>query len=474
VNFRDKIELALEIEADRMRNSRLLKKDKEAEMTVVRNEFEQDENNPSSLLNKEIWAAAYMAQSYHHSTIGWKSDIENMPIEVLRNFYNTYYWPENAVLTVVGDFEKVSLFSMIAKHFGKISKSPSPIQQPYTKEPRQSGPRMVTVKRPGQTGMVSVGFKIPGATHKDMPALKVLGDILSKGPSAILNKDLVDKGLAFYTFAEPSSFKETNLFMTALRFSADKNHDEMKIKLLEALDKVKKEGVEQSEVDRIISKRNTKAIFTKDGSGRISGELAKGIAIGDWTDYVQSSKNLSKVTAKDVQRVANIYITEDQSTTGYFIPQLSRGNGSGSKKGKLNFQAPKNQFNYENPNFNDEISLNFAELAPHAMPINFSRKKNNIMREKIAGIDVITATTGVKDFVFIAGSFPISAYRNSNANQMVPTLTLKMLTSGTKNIGKIEFNQKLDKMGIELRTSPESHFLSFYFRCLKKDIPGKS
>src|SRR5690606_34054524 len=152
----DKIELALEIEADRMRNLLLLKEDKEAEMTVVRNEFERGENNPHSLLSKEIWATAYMAHGYHHSTIGWRSDIENMPMKVLRDFYDTYYWPNNAWLTVVGDFQKDNLFKLVDTYLGKVSKASHVIPQPYTKEPPQYGPRKNEISKAGETSVNTV------------------------------------------------------------------------------------------------------------------------------------------------------------------------------------------------------------------------------------------------------------------------------------------------------------------------------
>jgi zinc protease len=93
------------IEADRMRNLWLHDADKQAEMTVVRNEFERGKNNPNTFLGEEVQAAAFIAYPYHHSTIGWKSDIEKVSVEQLRAFYDTFYWPNNATVTFVGDID---------------------------------------------------------------------------------------------------------------------------------------------------------------------------------------------------------------------------------------------------------------------------------------------------------------------------------------------------------------------------------
>jgi len=106
-----------------MRNAFLREEDREPEMTVVRNEFERGENDPFDALDKNIWATAYQAHPYHHSTIGWRSDIENVSTERLREFYNTYYWPNNATVTIIGDFEKEDALKLVRKYFGKHKKA---------------------------------------------------------------------------------------------------------------------------------------------------------------------------------------------------------------------------------------------------------------------------------------------------------------------------------------------------------------
>jgi zinc protease len=172
----DKLELAVHIESDRMRNSLLREEDRNSEMTVVRNEFEQGENNPIELLDKELWANSYLAHPYHHSTIGWRSDIENVPIEKLREFYNTFYWPNNATVTVIGDFEKSNTLVLIKKYFGAISSSPHEIPKVYTEEPEQYGPRRVIVRKAGQLGVVGIAYKSPPGLHGDTYSFQVLAN----------------------------------------------------------------------------------------------------------------------------------------------------------------------------------------------------------------------------------------------------------------------------------------------------------
>ncbi|MEY2880896.1 MAG: hypothetical protein RLZZ15_3276 [Verrucomicrobiota bacterium] len=176
----NQLELAIQLEADRMRDLLLRESDRAPEMTVVRNEFERGENEPAAALSKEITAAAFIAHPYHHPTIGWRSDIEKVTIEKLREFYDTFYWPDNATISVIGDFDPATALALLAKHYGRFTRSPKPIPQVYTEEPTQEGPRRVVVKRPGELGVVGLGFKVPGTTHADSAALTVLGDILGE------------------------------------------------------------------------------------------------------------------------------------------------------------------------------------------------------------------------------------------------------------------------------------------------------
>jgi zinc protease len=112
----DYLEGYMAIEADRMRNLLLREEDRRAEMTVVRNEYERGENDPLQALEKEVWAAAFFAQPYHHSTIGWRSDIENVPIEKIRAFYDSFYWPNNATVSIVGNFEPAKALELVRKN----------------------------------------------------------------------------------------------------------------------------------------------------------------------------------------------------------------------------------------------------------------------------------------------------------------------------------------------------------------------
>jgi len=473
----DKIELALQIEADRMRNSLLLKEDKEAEMTVVRNEFERGENNPNSLLDKEIWAAAYIAHPYHHSTIGWKSDIENAPIEVLRNFYNTYYWPDNATLTIIGDFKKENVFELIEKYFGKITKAPNAMPQPYTQEPQQYGARKIIVRKPGELGVVNKAYKIPGALHEDLPALNILAQIIGVGPSAILNKTFVDTRLGIYSYASATNFKEVGLFTIGVGFPTTSKHEDIDAKINEVVAKIQQEGVTQDEVNRVVAKISAQTILARDGSGVIASALNEAIASGDWTDYITGVDRLKKVTPADVLRVANKYLVDDQSTTGYFIPKQAGAQNKDAAKAS-NYMPENGPFYYrhsEEGHIHEEASSvptstkNKTEELISAETL-IEKSASAFKREKVSGIDVVSVKTSAKDFVTVAASISLGNYASETKNDVIPALTASMLSKGTTLNDKFKFSEKLQKLGVSLNVNASTFKINIGFKCLKKDL----
>ena len=317
----DQLAMVVGMEADRMRNLLLRESDRRPEMTVVRNEFERGENSPIQSLIKEIFAAAYVAHPYHHSTIGWRSDIENVSIEKLREFYDTFYWPDNATVTLVGDFQSAEALGLIKQHYGVITRAPRPIPQIYTEEPEQTGPRRVVVKRPGQLGVIAIAHKSPAATHPDFPALAILGSILGDGKNSRLYRELTDKNLSTGVFTGPFALRDPSLHFTFIPLAPGATHEQVEKIAVDEIEKLKQHGVTATEVQAAIAKALADSAYQRDGSFAIAGKINEFIAAGDWTLYVTLDEALQQVTPADVLRVANKYLNVDQSTTGWFIPQ---------------------------------------------------------------------------------------------------------------------------------------------------------
>lgn len=313
------LERAIAIEADRMRFAFLKDEDRQPEMTVVRNEYERGENSPFDVLDKNIWATAYQAHPYHHSTIGWRSDIENVSTERLKAFYNTYYWPNNATVTVIGDFDKSKALALINKYFGEHSASEHSIPDMYTEEPSQEGPRRTTVKRAGQTSIVGVAHKTPEGLNDDTYSFQLLGKILTDGKTSRFHQKIIDKGLATSLFMYDFPFRDNGLFITYAFLTPGTDHNNVEQIILNEYEDIIKNGITETELNRAKAQMRASVAFSRDGSYAVASALNEAIAIGDWSFYTTFMDKIESITASDIQKTAKTYLTEDQSTTGHFV-----------------------------------------------------------------------------------------------------------------------------------------------------------
>jgi zinc protease len=317
---RESLEAYIAIEADRMRHLWLHESDRQAEMTVVRNEYERGKNDPENVLLEEVMEAAYIALPYHHPTIGWKSDIEHVPILKLRQFYDTFYWPNNVTVTVVGDIETDAILGLIKKYYGAYPHSPAPIPAIYTEEPPQSGERRVIVKRPGELGAIIIAHKVPNGRDADQAALEMLDAILSSGKNARLYRSLVDQGLALSAGAGTDVLRDLSLHTLYAALTPGATHEQVERALLAELNRIKTSGVTPAEVASVKQQYIAEDAYKRDGTAAVASELSEWIGVGDWTLYITFPQKVQQVTPADVQRVAKQYFGADQSTTGWFVP----------------------------------------------------------------------------------------------------------------------------------------------------------
>lgn len=458
--------IAIELEADRMRNLRLLETDRQPEMTVVRNEFERGENSPFEALIKEIGAAAYIAHPYHHPTIGWRSDIEKVTIEKLREFYDTFYWPDNATVSVIGDFKPEQALALVRQHFGAIPKSPKPIPQVYTEEPEQQGPRRVTVKRAGELGVVGVGHKTVAATHADFAATAVLSVILTDGKNSRMFKALTDKNLTTAVEAFLPLTKDPGLHITFAALAPGAAHDQVEKIMLAEIEKVRAEGVTDEEVKTAVAKRLADSAYQRDGTFAIASNLNEYIAVGDWTAFYGMDEKLKQVTAADVKRVAAKYLQVDQSTTGWFVPVSpeAAAKPAGKKPSRADMEP--------RPSYRQDPRAAETAGAPAGGGAgNGSAIAPRIVRAKAAGIDVLAYPTGVKDVVTLRAALPAGSALRGEGNAAVPRLTAMLLDQGTAKQSKFAIAAQLEAVGATMEFGVTPQLVEVKAKCLRKDVP---
>ncbi len=316
----------LALEADRMVNSPISQDDLwnsktgKGEMTVVRNEFEMGESDPLAVTTERLQAVAFDWHNYGKSTIGARSDIEQVNVARLRAFYKHYYQPDNAMLMVAGRFDEAAVLRQVNDLFGRIARPARVLQPTYTREPVQDGERAVTVRRSGGTQFVGAGYHVAPSSHEDGAALALLARILVDAPSGRLHKALIETRLATSLAADGASSLEPGyrifgaVVPTALPLEA------AEAAMLKVLENLKAQPVTEDEVARARQNLVKYMELAANDTATLAVELTESMAAGDWRLFFLRRDRIERASAAQVQAVAEKYLKPSNRTLGRFIP----------------------------------------------------------------------------------------------------------------------------------------------------------
>lgn len=316
----EKLRWTLQMEADRMVNSFIAKKDLDSEMTVVRNEFERDENDVANVLEERVLSTAYLWHAYGRAVIGTRSDIEKVPIDALQAFYHKYYQPDNAMLVLAGKFNPDEALAEINRTFGAIPKPTRKLVPPYTEEPAQDGEREVTLRRVGGEQYEMMVYHIPAAGHPDMAAIEVLMELMGDRTSGRLRKALVETKKAVAASADEAMQHDPGFALFTARVSKDGSLDDVEKAMLSVIDGVVSEPPSKEEVDRARTRLLNNTEQSLKNSARVGRDLSEWGSMGDWRLLFLNRDRIEQVTPEDVARVAKLYLKSSNRTIGKFIP----------------------------------------------------------------------------------------------------------------------------------------------------------
>ncbi|MEO7252951.1 MAG: insulinase family protein [Casimicrobium sp.] len=315
----DNLRFAIELEADRMVNSFIAKKDLDSEMTVVRNEFERRDSQPGVIFQR-LNAAAFTSHNYGKPAIGTLSDIENVNIERLQDFYKRHYQPDNAVLLIAGKFDPTQALGIVAEAFAPIAKPDRVLPTLYTVEPTQDGEREVTVRRVGDVKLVVVGYKVPSKLHPDSAALSLLAQVLVSNPSGPLYREFVESKRAVQIF--PFSTGSNDVSLAGVGLVADKNADvsALERELLDRMEGRTAMPITQEASDR--ARREIAVGFEKamESPIGVAMALSEVVSLGDWRVLFAQRDAVQAVTLADLERVKAKYFKPANRTLARYLP----------------------------------------------------------------------------------------------------------------------------------------------------------
>ncbi len=324
--------LVLWLEADRMASLRIDEQVFKTEREVVKEERRMRvENQPYGRLNEIIYDQAFKVHPYKHPTIGSMNDLEAASIGDVRDFFRTYYVPNNATLALVGDFDTKEALSLVTQYLGRVPKSDRPVPRDIPKEPPQTAERRVNLTESWPLPAVVVGFHITYDGHPDSYPLHVVSKVLSDGQSSRIYRDLVyQKRIALAAFGGGNIIEDPNLFYAVAIVQPGKTPQECIDALIAEFEKLKTEPISANELQQAKNQFARDYIVGRESNADKARTLAHAVVIHNDIKTADAEFDIfMNTTTADVQRVAKSYFTAENRVVMTIMP---RGAATGGQR----------------------------------------------------------------------------------------------------------------------------------------------
>jgi zinc protease len=331
----NQIDLGLFLEADRMRSLAINQVNLDNQRSTVQEERrERYDNQPYGRTYETLEETAYENFAYKHSTIGSMEDLNNATLKDVSDFFRTYYAPNNAVLTMVGDFKTDEVLKKIDKYFGDIPQQ-TPPPAPDMTEPRQSGEKRKTIEDAlAQLPRLDIVFKVPPGNTPEYYALFVIGRVLAGGQSSRLYQKMVkDKELVTNIASGPEERRGPSLFEISTTVRPGKDPAEVEKLIYEEIDRIKNEPITDAEMEKV------RMLVKRSNAEQLEGTLDRAITLGEYAVFFNDpnlintfGQKLTGVTRQEIQNVAKNFLTESNRTVILTVPRPPNTGGVKEEK----------------------------------------------------------------------------------------------------------------------------------------------
>ncbi len=325
--------LSFELEADRMRNALLPEEEFKKEIEVVKEERRlRTDDNPNARTYERFMAAAYLSSGYHHPIIGWMHDLDNLSLDQVQDWYETWYAPNNAILVVVGDVHHQEVFELAQRFFGPLKPSTLP-RTPTNKEAPSLGERRLEVRVPAQLPALYMGYNVPGINTADeeweIYALRMLAGVLDGGYSARIETEIIrEQQIAASAGAGYGGFSlGDTLFYLSATPANDHSLQELETALQKQLQRLQNELPTAEEMQRVKAQVISDIVYQQDSISSQANQIGRMESIGrSWKEMDLYVEKLSAITPEQVQAVAKKYLVPARKTVAQLIPSTKESN----------------------------------------------------------------------------------------------------------------------------------------------------
>lgn len=433
----ENLEFAMELESDRMRNSIINTKEAERERQVVLEEMSRGENSPFQILYRETLKNIYPEHPYGDPIIGWRSDVENTTAQELKEQYDHYYQPNNAVLVLVGDIDPQKALETAKKYYGVIPASDTGNAPVAKRNPRPLVKKEVKLNIPSQSQGVLLAWDTVKFTDEDFMPLSILSSVLTSGDLSRLEKKLIDTNVA--TAVDSSARQGIDSFIFSIITVASKDKDLVSIEkaVLDEIEKIKTKGVKEEELQRIKAKAKTQFLLGLEEPMDMAMQLGFFEIIGGgWQNTFDWVTQIDGVTPADIQLAARKYLTEEKLFRGLLT----------DKKEEL--KAEQN---------------------------NSTTVAQGVQAEKLKldnGLTVILCQDETLPLISVHGVIDAGEiYENIGKHKYgTSSLVSMMLEKGTQKFSRDEIAQELEQIGASLSINTEEEYVDISGHSLSDDL----
>lgn len=455
----DNLKWYLDWQADAMVNSFIARKDLDTEMTVVRNEMEMGENSPDRMLFEKTLATMYQWHNYGKSTIGARTDVENVDIPRLQAFYRTYYQPDNATLIVAGKFEPAKVLTWVAQSFGKLKKPTRKLPVQYTLDAVQDGERSITLRRVGGVPLLMAAYHVPPAANPDYAAVEAINLIMGDTPAGRLHKRLTARQLAAGTFAFAQGLAEPGFTIFGAQLSPAQEPEAARVEMLATLESVATVPITDEELKRAQAQwaKSWEQAFTNPETVGVA--MSESVAQGDWRLFFLQRDRVRDLKLADVQRVAEQHLLPANRTLGVYAPVDK----------PVRAPAPaKVDVAAELKSFKPQAAA-AAVAAFDASPANIDRLTQ---RFELGGLKVALLPKGARGSAVQATlTLRFGDEKTLFGHGEVPDVVAAMLDKGTGTRNRQQIQDRLDALKTEMRISGGAGRVTVTLSSRKEHLP---
>ncbi|MBX9252542.1 insulinase family protein [Desmonostoc muscorum CCALA 125] len=483
---RDKLEALLTLEADRMKNALIGSEQLTSEKRVVISELQGYENSPEYRLNREVMRNAFPNRAYGLPVGGTKADVEKFTVEQVRNYYQTYYSPENATLVITGDFATEPVLKVVKETYGKLAKTGGgdagtllrgDTQSSLTASPRlplstSSSPTSanqkapIVLKQPGSAALLQALYPLPDIKHPDVPAIDVMDAVLTGGRSSRLYQALVESGLASSVSGGAAELIEPGWYEISATAAPGQQLSKIAQVLQETLTKLQQQPVTPEELKRAKTQLQASYILGNQDITSQANQLGYNQTVaGDYHFIEKYLAAIAKVTPAQIQKAAKTYLNTAKQTIGYFEPTQPDGEPGTSSGGSGRTVE----------NFSPGEPVDPAELAKYLPPATSATDSNKqSLPEEFTlnnGLRVLLLSDRNVPTINISGKIDAGTEFDGNQKAGLANLTAINLMNGTQTKNALTLAKTLEDQGADLDFSASREGVNVTGEGLSANLP---